>query len=491
VYNEDGVGVLNNGTGRATVQRYVSPSTSYAGPGYRHYSSPLQAATVADLAVPGRFAPLVNAAYNALPTPSLPAGQFPTVFRYTESRLTAVFPGFEVGWESPASPAELLTPGRGYTVNIAPSATVALTGALNCAAVNTGPLSRGNGPDAGWHLLGNPFPSPLYLDDYFNDSLPAGLARAVYVFEPNSQYGGFYRSFVNGIGTDGATYLRVPVMQGFFMRVTQDLPGGYTFHNYLRTIDLDSGNFHRAPVTSRPARPMLRLTLAGASPTQGTDHTVIYLENGATASGTDNHYDAAKLNNPSAALQLASQMPGPGNEPLAINGLPDLTARADTRIPLTLRLAAPGTYQLRVAELSHFAPGVPVWLLDHARGTRTDLRQQPGYGFTAAQAGALNGRFELLLGRASSALATAHTVSNAFSVWPNPTARGGSLHLALDAPATTVTATLTTLLGQPVAQASFSGSQAELATTGLAAGTYLLVVQAAGQAATTRRVVLE
>jgi hypothetical protein len=484
--------ILNNGTGRATMQRYVSPTTAYTGPGYRHYSPPVHGATVAGLAVPGRFAPLVNAAYNTLPTPSLPAGQFPTVFRYQESRLTAAFPDFDTGWESPAALSEGLEPGRGYTVNIAPSATVALAGELNSGLLNTGPLTAGSGPNAGWHLLGNPYPSPIVFNEYALRYLPAGLAHAVYVFEPSSQYGGFYHSFVNDIGTDGQQYLMLPAMQGFFMRALQDVPAGFTFSDSLRTYGgIDSALFHRpARRLTRAPRPLLRLTLAGTT-AQGTDHAVIYLENGATTNGTDARYDAVKLPNPGAAPQLASQMPGPGNEPLAINGLPDLTARADTRVPLTLRLPAAGAYQLRVAELRDLDPSVPVWLLDHGRGSRVDLRQHPTYGFSAAQAGALDGRFELLLGRAQSSLATAAAAGNAFSVWPNPASSGKPLRVALDAPSPAATATLTTLLGQPVASCRFAGSTAELTTTGLAAGTYLLVLRAAGQPVCTRRVVLE
>ena len=480
--------VRNTGTGRATMQRYVSPSTSYRGPGYRHYSSPVGGATVASLTLPGRFVPLVNAAYNAQPVPSLPTGLFPTVFRYNESRLTAAFPGFDDGWESPANLAEPLEIGRGYTVNIAPGATVALTGELNSDSINTGPLRAGPGPNGGWHLLGNPYPSPLVIGSYQIDSLRNGLAHAVYVFEPSSQYGGFYRSYVNGITTDGSGYLILPAMQGFFMRALQDVPEGFTFTPDMRAYGKDTIAFHRSSPVAAPVRPTLRLRLSGAT---GSDHAVVYLQPGATTAGTDARFDAAKLMNPGDAPQLASLMPGPGNEPLAINGLPDLTTRADTRVPLTLRLAAPGPYQLRVAELREFDPSVPVWLLDHARGSRTNLRQQPTYGFSATQAGTLNGRFELLLGRSGTALATATTRANSFSVWPNPVPQGEALRLTLNEPTPAATATLTTLLGQPVTRVSFGGSTGELATAGLAPGTYLLVVQAAGQAACTRRVVLE
>ncbi len=78
-----------------------------------------------------------------------------------------------------------------------------------------------------------------------------------------------------------------------------------------------------------------------------------------------------------------------------------------------------------------------------------------------------------------------------FSVWPNPVAGKGTLHIALGEPATKARATLRSMLGQLVATSTFSGSTTDLSVAGLATGTYLLTVQAEGQAPRVQRVVIE
>ena len=484
--------VQPNGAGRATMQRYITldPGQPYTGPGYRHYSSPVQATTVADLAVASVFAPFVNPAYNPLPTPALPPAQFPNVFDYQENRLAPAFPSFVTGFHSPTSTADGLLPTAGYTVNIAPAATVDLTGLLNTGPLNTGPLTRGATANAGWQLLGNPYPAPLDwgVVETTSGALPTGLGAAIYVFEPTTQYGGFYRSYVGGVGTGGFTGV-LPAMQGFFIRATQAVPGGFTFQDLFRLSTYQNPPFHR--LTSGPdLRPRLRLTLAATTGAASADETLVYFDPQATATGTDARFDAPKLPN-SSLLDLASQVPGLANEALAINGLPTaLLAGAGIRLLLPLTLPAAGPYQLQAPELANLDPTLLVVLLDIATGTRTNLRLNPAYTFTTAQAGPLPGRFELLLGRVATA-ATGAVPASAFSVWPNPVVSATSLHIALAAPAPTATAELRTLLGQRVRTVALRNGTAELATDNLATGTYLLTVRVPAEPAVTRRVVVE
>ena len=87
--------------------------------------------------------------------------------------------------------------------------------------------------------------------------------------------------------------------------------------------------------------------------------------------------------------------------------------------------------------------------------------------------------------------ATAQAQQSEFSVYPNPVAGRGSLNLKLAATAASAQVTLRTVLGQVVATRTFSGSATELPMSGLAAGTYLLTVQAAGRAPSVQRVVVE
>ncbi|GAB3849792.1 hypothetical protein GCM10028822_14150 [Hymenobacter terrigena] len=91
----------------------------------------------------------------------------------------------------------------------------------------------------------------------------------------------------------------------------------------------------------------------------------------------------------------------------------------------------------------------------------------------------------------TTATATAAAQQSEFSVYPNPVAGRGTLNLKLATATTSAQVTLRNVLGQSVATRTFSGTATELPMTGLAAGTYLLTVQAAGRAPSVQRVVVE
>jgi hypothetical protein len=86
---------------------------------------------------------------------------------------------------------------------------------------------------------------------------------------------------------------------------------------------------------------------------------------------------------------------------------------------------------------------------------------------------------------------TASAATSAFSVWPNPIAAKGTLHLTLALPAKAAALTLRNVVGQLVSTRTFSGGTTELSTAGLATGTYLLTVQTEGRAPSIQRVVVE
>jgi hypothetical protein len=470
-------------SGPVTVQRYVDGSLN-AGPGYRHFSAPVTNTSFADLAA-GGFVPVVNPVYNSTAQPGLTT-PYPTVFGYNQSRVATAtndLSGFDKGWFSPAAPTDNMSSGQGYTVHAPAGITVDFVGTPAQTDLSKSGLGRGPDPDAGWHLLGNPYPAPLHWDSLRTHGGLTGLDNALYVFKSSGEYAGSYASYVNGVGTNNGGPV-LPLGQGFFVRTTTvGSSGQLTFHN------TDRLNTSLAPAFQRGApdtRPLLRLALSGPA-SAGTDETVVYFEDGATASGPDDAFDAPKLANPGARLSLASQLVA--NEPLAINGLP-LTGAPLASIPLMLRVPATGPYHFDVRELRGFPANAPATLLDHATGTRTDLRLTPAYAFSTAQAGALNGRFELLLGRPGSLTATAGASALQVSVWPNPAAHKATLHVQL-AQAASATVTLRDVLGRELLQQRFSGTGTELSTTRLAAGTYLLTVQVPGQAPATRRVVVE
>ncbi|WP_400193329.1 fibronectin type III domain-containing protein [Hymenobacter sp. B81] len=475
----DGTALVDNtgGTvnGAATVQRYISPALN-AGPGYRHYSSPVSNTPVSDLTTAG-YAPVVNPAYNSSATPNL-VTPFPTVFGYDESRLTSspatTLSVFDKGWFSPAAPSSPLAVGQGYTVNIPASQTVDFVGTLN-----NGPVSRSlarTTPAGGWHLVGNPYPAPL---DWSQVAVPAGLDNAMYVFQSTSQYGGSYRSYVNGVGNP-----LIGLGQGFFVRVSQgSTQATLTLTNAARLTEFaPQPTFNRGGET----RPLVQLALRGS--TGLSDEAFVYFEAGATA-GVDTRYDALKIqHNTGGAPSLYALAAG---AELAINGLPQLTAT--TVVPLGVDVPRAGTYTFEASQLLNLA-SADAFLHDAVTGQTVNLRQQPSYSFAATGAALLNGRFTLRF-EAARPLAT-HTglTAAAVALFPNPAQRQATLLVPAVAGAGKVQVTLFNSLGQQVltqtAALPAAGAQLTLDVQPLATGVYTVRVQA-GDAQVTKRLAVE
>ncbi|MET4076597.1 carboxylesterase family protein [Hymenobacter sp. UYCo722] len=480
-----GSGIL---TAALTVERYLDPSLN-PGLGYRHLAAPVTGATVGGLnntASGGSFAPEISQAmtYNNSATPGTTT-PFPNIFFYDQSRVVRAnaYAPFDRGYEAPTSLATQLAPGRGYTVNLSGGQTLSFSGTLtsNNAAFST-TLPGAVSTDGGWHLLGNPFASALNWDAV---PVPAGMDGAMYIFVSRSQYGGNYRSYVNGVG--GAPGSTIPLGQGFFVRSPGASPVTLTFPTAARITDFAAAN---AATVQRPAadpRARLRLTLASEATPTTTDEAFIYLEAGATA-GPDARYDAHKLANPSG-LNLASTAVG---QDLAINGLPLLTTT--TVVPLAVAVPQPGRYNLAAADLLNFAPGTAITLTDALAGTRTVLAPGTRYAFALAGTTA-PGRFALELRPGTVTAATsAQALAEQVQLYPNPAV--GSFRLVMPATgATMVIARLSNALGQVVRQRQLAVPAGQPLMTdfdvrGLAPGVYQLHL-AVGGTAVVRRVVVQ
>ncbi len=463
--------VVNSGTGlvtggTATVQRYLT--TTNPGLGYRHYSSPVSGNNLADLAT-ATFTPVFNGAYNTSPAPGT-VTPFPTVFGYDQSRLTqtlASYSAFDKGWYSPSTGAgsapDAFTAGQGYTVNLRGTEVVDFTGTLHSGDFNV-LMARNAGataPNAGWTLVGNPYPAPID----WSRVLPAdrtGLDGAFYVFESSSQYGGSYRTNVNNMGSSNL----IGSSQGFFVRVSAGQTNAQlVFHNSQRLTDYTA----QVPVRRGTAdpRPQLRLTLAGAGL---ADDCYLYAEAGATP-GLDAQYDATKLPNPSG-LNLAALLPT--GEALAIDGRPGFGTA--TAVPLQVQVPTPGSYTFTAAALANLA-STRVVLVDHLTGAHTLLTPGAVYTFTTATTTA-PGRFFLNL-TAAGALAAAASLEAQVLAYPNPAQ--GHLTVVRPAGASAVQATLCNSLGQVVRRIALPTAETTVSLTGVPSGVYALRLGVNGQ----------
>jgi hypothetical protein len=455
--------VVNSGgvvVGTATVQRAIDASLN-VGVGYRHYSSPVNTATVGDLTT-SSFAPVVNAAYN---TASAPANitPFPTVYGYDDSRLALsnTLSSFDKGFVSPAALSDPLVVGRGYTVNIAASEVVDFQGTLNNGDQSlTLTSTRPTYPDGGWQLVGNPYPAPL---DY-SQVAPAdraGLEGAIYVYSSTSQYAGRYRSYVNGVGNPV-----LPMGQGFFARVAAGLNSAtLTFRNSQRLTAPNGTTLQRTAET----RPLVQLTLQ-APGNSLADEATVYFESGAT-SGFEPAFDAEKLPNPTGFNLSTSQ----GGRQLSIDGQPELGA-AQRVVPLAVGVPAAGVYTFTASQLLNLGT-VPVYLRDVQLGTLTDLRQQPTYQFTIGNALALNTtRFELVFSPRQALATVPAALAQQVAVYPNPAKTQVAIELPLSLSRQPVTAALLDALGRVVRQQELPAGLTThaLPLAGVTSGVYFL-----------------
>ena len=420
--------LINTGgsvVGNITAQRYIAPNLN-SGAGYRHYSSPVSGNTVADLATTG-YAPEVSqaGAYNGAADPTqVSITPFPNIFKYNEARVTTNVPAngsrdFDRGYEVPGGTAEALETARGYTVNIDASALVDFTGTPNDGAtpISVSGLTRGSLPQSGWHLRGNPFPSPLDWQQMVNNNRLSNVDNALYVFKSSGQYTGTYASYVGGVSTNGGSrYL--PMGQGFFVRTSAaGSNGSLTFTNAERDTTSNVA-FQRGTANTRP---QLMLSLGNAT---ARTQAAVYFEQGASAS-FDRSFDAASLPN-SNGLNLATVV---GTELMAINGLPTLTG-TDVLVPLHLNVAAAGTYTLAVDELANLPAAYHAYLRDALTGNYTDLATTPSLPLNLAANAPAGGRYAVLFTTQNRVLANAPAaLAQLASVYPNPAHAAATLLL--------------------------------------------------------------
>jgi hypothetical protein len=479
-------GLVRGTTG--TMQRYLDPSGN-PGRGYRHYASPVAGSTVASLATAG-FVPEISqgSAYNTSATPGATV-PFPTVFGYDQSRLATVssnYSAFDKGFFVPAGLATPLSVGRGYAVNISAAEVVSFTGQFSTGdlalALDRNATATVDASEAGWHLVGNPYPAPLDFALIDPADRP-GLDASCYVVESTGLYAGAYRAYVNGVGSSSL----IGSSQGFFVRVSEGQTGGtLTFRNRQRLTSFGTQVAVRR--TAADTRPLVQLELR--APNGTTDIFYAYAEAGATAS-FDAQYDARKLPN-STGLNLAGSTST--GVRLAIEGRPSFTAT--TVLPLTVGVPAAGTYSLTASALRNLPASLTAYLTDAATGQTLNLSSQPSYTFavTTSQATSLlTGRFSLHFGAAGALATSPAAPATAVELYPNPAHDSFTVGLPAGLGIATAQVELFNSLGQVVYRQAVlvpaTGGRFTVPTSGLATGVYSLRLQLG--TTLVRRVVVE
>lgn len=310
-----------------------------------------------------------NAVYHFVSSPvtSVSAGQvFPGsayLRRYNEPLQL---------WENLAW-GDFLQPLNGYSVWLeAGSAMVTFTGGFNSGVLlmdgltYTGPgIPSYNADYAGYHLIGNPYPSAINWDH--PSIVKNQIADAIYFWNPEVDG---YSTYINGIGNNPETTDSiVPSMQGFFVRTeAPGQTGSIAFSNDCRVHR--TNEYYKKTDRSWP---VFRMNASGNGK---QDQTSFCIRQGSTT-GFDPAYDAFKLPGSSGVPQLYS-IASDGSH-LSVNTLPfweDLD-----QVMVGFSMDASGSYQLTFNGLDTFPENLTILLEDLLTDSVVNCRVISTYAF--------------------------------------------------------------------------------------------------------------
>jgi hypothetical protein len=350
-------------SGQLRVQRYITGAS-----GFHYIGSPVNTPDMAaQLSELNLYGPNNN---QVLPSPTCDPDQLYFGSPYGnafEWREVGPFPGpsgwapscEQWGWFVRSSGP--MTNGRGYSAIASIHQTIEIAGTANTSEISTvtyGGLGNTNPVGDGWHLVSNPFPSPI---KWSVGNVPAGIDGGIAFWQPSGTYAGTYQPF---IPLDNKV---IGSMQGFFVHVSSgtaswSLPQstrvlgdpGFYKPNHLNAFDIvvEAGGF--------------------------ADKTTVRFGEEGESNGFDSMLDALKIPSRYAQPTLQTRI---GRDFYAINSLP-IEGHPMT-VPMDLTPGVSGTFKFRAEHLSSFDIEAHVYLEDLKVGKIQELTINPVYEFTA------------------------------------------------------------------------------------------------------------
>jgi hypothetical protein len=308
-----------------------------------------------------------NAVYHYVSSPvhGVKAGDvFPgTAYVRSYNELTQL-------WEN-LTASDSLAVMNGYSVWLGEGDTlVSFPGPLNAGSLSidgltyTPPGIPQYNPDyAGYHLIGNPYPS--YINWDHPETVKTNIDDAVYFWNPDLQG---YSSYIDGIGNNPETTDSIiPPMQGFFVRVSQTgITGSLSMKNDIR-LHSDHGYYKNDDSN------VLRLTMMDNI---NRDQTTIRFKPFST-SYFDSGFDAFKLFGNTGVPQIWSR--GDDDAMMSINTLPSIEDNG--LVPVGCKCDFSGMYAIQVEGVESFDPEISIALEDLRENVTIDCRLQSTYEF--------------------------------------------------------------------------------------------------------------
>ncbi len=347
--------IHNTAAVNATIQRYITGSTSLSAMTYHLVSVPI--------------------AQASSPTSNLFLDSYLYYFDETQNSANN-------GWVNMGtSTTNPLTVTRGYMVyyQAGSSTTYSFTGPMNNGSftATTSYTSTAAAGNQGFNLVPNPYPSAI------NWRAASGWSRtnidsAIYIWN-SSQSTKNYASYVSGSSINGGSQF-IAVGQSFFVHANNASPvlsmnNSVRLHNTVSFLKNDS---------ILPSLLKIHADAGGAS-----DEIVVRFADGATE-GFDGEWDAYKMTGGADAPQFSS-LTADGIS-LAINSLP--LGAGEVVVPLNFSFSASSDVTFTASSMESFKPSTTIYLEDKGLSKMINLKQEPVYTFSY-QAGSAVDRFNL------------------------------------------------------------------------------------------------
>lgn len=345
--NGTGSLIHNTASVAATVERYITGSSTLTTKQYHQVSIPLTSA--------------------ASPTSNLFVGSF--LFDFTEAALTS-------GDWNPLgnSTSTALDVDKGYLIYYPENtpATYTFAGPLRNGTVSPA-ITYAADESHGYNLIPNPYPSAIDWDASSGWAL-THVDDAIYVWNSASSTSN-YGSFVGVTSTNGVNNI-IPVGQAFFVKANAASPS-ISMTNSVRV--------HNAKAFMKNGTELNANELHLFAEVNGIKDEIAVRFAADVTANFDKHADAYKMFGYSETPQLYSVTPD-GTQ-LSINSLPFTTG--NVIVPLAFSLNATTDITFTASGMESFYESIPMYLEDLTTGTITDLRANPVYTFshTAGEAG--------------------------------------------------------------------------------------------------------
>lgn len=282
-------------------------------------------------------------------------------------------------------------------------------GPLNTGTITTSIHYNGDNGDSDWNLIGNPYPSAIDVDAFF-DANPTVIGSVIYLWthattpEANNNGNETYNfnsddyAIINaGSGeiAGGSSVIPsrfIPSGQGFFVQGLEN--DDVIFTNSMRMADNSSNNsFFRQQNTLDANKLWLNLTTNNGAFNQ----LLIAYVDGATSADDGLYYDATRNLSTDAAAVIYSTISGHPDKKYAIQGkaVTDLTTEEVIPFGLYTSITEPTQYTFSIGKLQgDFLSTHTIYLKDLLLNTTHNL-SAADYTFSS-ESGEFNSRFEIV-----------------------------------------------------------------------------------------------